>query len=421
MLGSPRRKPGEHIFTKYPPQRGGVKLISHAEGLTPKESREKDMTQKHNSVPATEEQLSDIAPKGKLTALFTAISHNRILRFLGLQTGKLAVNLIFMALAIITLALYLWSIASLSFILPWAWLQIPGAIIFALACPAALIFIKPRRRTFLIITGLVLVITIWQQAIPPSNDRDWKPSVARLPKIAVVGNEIRISNIRNFDYRSETDFTPRYYDKNYKLNELTSLDYILSYWDDNKAIAHTMFSFGFKNGDYLVVSVETRLSKNDKQSFLSGIFNQYELIYILADERDVLRLRTNFRKEQVYVYRVKSDHILLQKVFVEIIKHATDLQRQPRFYNTLKHNCLTTLLADLRRAQGRQYYLDYRFILNGYSDELLFDKDVLITGGFPFQQFKQHRHINQYVENDPDAAKDYSKKIRPPNSGMQNK
>ncbi len=379
------------------------------------------MTQKHNNIPAGEEQHSEVAIKSKLAKCFAAISHNRILRFLGLQTGRLVVNLLFMALAIITLALYLWSIASLSFILPWAWLQTLGALGFALACPAALIFIKPRRRTFLIITGLVFAITIWQQAIPPTNERDWKPSVARLPEIKIMGNEVRISNIRNFDYRSETDFTPRYYDRNYKLNELTSLDYILSYWDGNKAIAHTMLSFGFKNGDYIAVSVETRLAKNQKQSLLSGIFNQYELIYILADERDILRLRTNFRKEQVYVYRLKSNRLLLQKIFVSIIGHAAALQEKPRFYNTLKHNCLTTLLADVRRAQGKEYYLDYRFILNGYSDELLFDRDVLITGGFPFKQLKEHRHINQYVKDDPDAAKDYSKKIRPPDSGMQNK
>ena len=365
------------------------------------------------------EQHSAIIPQSKTTRLIALVANNRILRFLGLQTGKLIANLGLMVLVIITFLLYLWAIVSLSFILPWGWLQTLGALSFALACPLALIFIKPRRRTFIVIVITVLAITIWQQAIPPSNNRDWQPSVARLPAIAVAGNEVRIKNIRNFDYRSETDFTPRYYDRNYKLNELTSLDYILSYWDGNKAIAHTMFSFGFKNGDYIAVSVETRLAKNQQQSLLSGIFNQYELIYILADERDVLRLRTNFRKEQVYLYRVKADHVLLQKVFVEIIKHAAALQKRPRFYNTLKHNCLTTLLADLRRAQGKQYYLDYRFILNGYSDELLFSKGVLITGGFTFKQLKAHRHINQYVEGFPDAEKDYSKKIRPPNSGMQ--
>jgi Domain of unknown function (DUF4105) len=357
----------------------------------------------------------------KITGFFNKLSHNHILHYLGLQTGKLAVNLSFMALIIVTLMLYCWSIPSLYYILPWEWVKVTSAVTFALGCPVALIFIKPRRRTFLIIAGLTFAITIWQQSIPPSNDRDWMESVGRLPAISVVGNEVQIDNIRDFDYRSETDFTPRYYNRKFKLNEIRTLDYILSYWDGNKAIAHSMFSFGFQNGDYLTVSVETRLSKSDKQSFLNGLFNQYELIYILADERDVLRLRTNFRKEQVYVYRVKAEHVLLQKIFAEIIQRAAELEHRPRFYNTLKHNCLTTLQADLRRAQGKKYHLDYRFILNGYSDELLFDTDVLINEGFPFKQLKQHRHINQYVENDPNADQDFSKKIRPPNSGMQNK
>ena len=344
----------------------------------------------------------------------------RILKILGLYSEKLVAKLFFFALILITFLLYFWSIPSLYYNLPWMWLKIAGSIIFALAVPAVLIMLKQSRRTFFIISSLCLSITIWQQTIPPENSRDWKVSVARLPQISLKGNEVKISNIRNFIYRSETDFTPRYYSKTFNLNDIRSLDYILSYWDGNKAIAHTIFSFGFKNGDYLAVSVETRLSKNQKQSFLGGIFNQYELIYILADERDVLRLRSNFRKEQVYLYRVKSDHILLKKVFLKIIEQAAELQKHPRFYNTLKHNCLTTLLADLRRAQGKQYQFDYRFILNGYSDNLLYDKNVLITAALPFETLKKRRYINQYVENDPDAERDFSRKIRPENSAMKN-
>lgn len=344
----------------------------------------------------------------------------RILKIFELYSEKLIIKLLFFVLMIITFLLYLWSIPSLYYNLPWMWLKITGSITFTIAVPAALVMIKPRRRTFFIISILTLVITVWQQAIPPENERDWKISVARLPQISVNGNEIKISNIRNFIYRSETDFTPRYYSKTFNLNNIRSLDYILSYWDGNKAIAHTIFSFGFKNGDYLAVSVETRLSKNQKQSFLGGIFNQYELIYILADERDVLRLRSNFRKEQVYLYRVKADQELLKKVFLKIIERAAELQKHPRFYNILKDNCLTTLLADLRQAQGKRYSFDYRFILNGYSDNLLYDKNVLISGALPFETLKKRRHINQYVEDDPDAEIDFSRKIRPQNSGIQN-
>ena len=344
----------------------------------------------------------------------------KILKTLGLYSEKLLLNIIFFALLIITLLLYFWSIPSLYFILPWIWLKISGSIFFAVGAPAALILLKPRRQTFFVIAATTITITVWQQSIPPTNNRDWQVSVARLPQLTVNGNDVRISNIRNFDYRSETDFTPRYYSRDFKLDEIKSLDYILSYWDGNKAIAHTIFSFGFKNGDYLAVSVETRIAKEQKQSLLSGIFNQYGIIYILSDERDVLRLRSNFRKEQVYLYRVKIDHIKLQKIFLKIVKQAADLQKHPRFYNTLKQNCLTTLLEDLRHAQGKQYHYDYRFIMNGYSDELLYDKNILITGGLPFKKLRERRHINQYVENAPDAAINFSQKIRPPNSGMKN-
>lgn len=344
----------------------------------------------------------------------------KILKLLGLYSEKLLIKIIFLSLVIFTLLLYFWSIPSLYFNLPWMWLKISGAVLFAVGVPSALILVKPRRRTFFVIVAAVVSITVWQQSIPPTNDRDWQLPVARLPRVTIKGGDIKISNIRNFDYRSETDFTPRYYTKDFRLDEIKSLDYVLSYWDGNKAIAHIIFSFGFKNGDYLAVSVETRLAKKQEQSLLSGIFNQYEIIYILADERDVLRLRSNFRKEQVYLYRVKINDKALQKIFLKIVSQADDLHQNPRFYNTLKQNCLTTLLADLQNALDHQFRFDYRFIMNGYSDELLYDKNVLINGDLLFEELKKRRHINQYVENDPDAAFDYSRKIRPPDSGMEN-
>ena len=162
--------------------------------------------------------------------------------------------------------------------------------------------------------------------------------MARLPQVSIKGNDVKISNIRNFDYRSETDFTPRYYSKHFNLDEIKTLDYILSYWDGNKAIAHIIFSFGFKNGDYLAVSVETRLAKEQEQSLLSGIFNQYTIIYILSDERDVVRLRTNFRKEKVYLYRVKIDPAQLRKIFVKIVRRAGDDVLITGYDNKMKYN-----------------------------------------------------------------------------------
>ena len=334
-------------------------------------------------------------------------------------SGKLLYKLIWIGLVLVALALYFWSIPALYFSIPWDWLGICASIVFAVGAPTALIKCKARRRTFFIIFIVAIIITVWQQSLRPTNNRDWKTSVARLPEIKIEGNEVKIANIRNFDYRTTTDFTPRYYTRTFKLDELETLDYILSYWDGHKVIAHTIFSFGFKNGEYLAVSVETRLSKTQTQSLLGGIFNQYELIYVLADERDLIRLRTNFRKEEVFLYRVRVSQKALRKAFVKIVKRAAGLHTRPRFYNTVKQNCLTTLLADLSTAQGKKYHFDFRFIMNGHSDALLYRKGILVTGGFPFDELKKLRHLNQYVENDPDAATNYSKKIRLPGTGLQ--
>ncbi|MDD5597647.1 MAG: DUF4105 domain-containing protein [Victivallaceae bacterium] len=363
-----------------------------------------------NKTPAKTKKQSRFSP---------AAGQARLLKALGLYTGKWFINFFSLILALITLLLYFWAIPSLYFLMPRLWLKIAVSIFFAVSAPAALIIHKPRRRTFLTVSALTFGITVWQQSIPPTNNRDWKIPVAKLPEIKLNGGEIEIGNIRNFDYRSVTDFTPRYYSRNFKLSTIRTLDYVLSYWDGNKAIAHTIFTFGFENGTYLAVSVETRLAREQTQSLLGGIFNQYELIYVLADERDVLRLRTNFRKEQVYLYRVRIKKPLLKKLFLEIVRRAAELQQHPRFYNTVKQNCITTLLADLSDAQGTTYHFDYRFIMNGYSDALLYDEGVFVTGGLTFETLRERRHINQYVENDPKAELDFSVKIRPPNSGMK--
>jgi hypothetical protein len=296
------------------------------------------------------------------------------------------------------------------------------ALGLTIGVPISLLFIKPRKRTFCIVFILVFLITVIQQSMTPTNDRNWRPSVARLPRVIRTGETFLIKNIRNFEYRTESDFTPRYYDKSYKLSDLQSLDYILSYWGGNTKIAHTILSFGFKDGSYLAVSVETRVSKEKEQSLLGGFFNQYELIYILADERDLLRLRTNFRKkekEDVYLYRLKVKPENLRKIFINIVTRANALNDHPRFYNTLKHNCMTTLLADVREAKGKKYSFDPRFIYNGLSDRLLYENGAFFTGGFSFKDLRKHRYLNQYVTDKPDAEIHYSEKIRKPNTGIQ--
>ncbi|MEI6055735.1 MAG: DUF4105 domain-containing protein [Lentisphaerota bacterium] len=283
--------------------------------------------------------------------------------------------------------------------------------LFILVLPLCLIIFRRRWFVYWIALLICLSIAAYYKFEPASNDGDWDVNWAVVPSVTFKGDEVNIKNIRDFQYRSETDFIPHYYDKTFDLNDIDSLYYVLSYWDGNKAVAHSILSFGFKGGDYLCISVETRLKKNQPQTGIGGLYNQYGLLYILADERDVLRLRTNFRKEEVYMYQVKPNKEMIRALFTAIINRVDKLKTQPQFYNTVKHSCLTSLLADLRQVRGESLEFDYRHIFNGYSDELFYEKGAFTNENMPFAKFKEIHHINQYIK-DNSSITDYSKDIR---------
>jgi hypothetical protein len=286
-------------------------------------------------------------------------------------------------------------------------------IIAGVGIPTILFIFKSNRLSLIASYSSFALIILLFSLKKPSNDRDWASSVAKLPCVAIKDNLVTVKNVRNFNYRSEDDFDINYYPKTYDIDKLETLWLTLSYWDGNTNIAHAIFSFGFKGGDYLAVSNEVRLRKNSEMSLLDGIFNEYEDIYILADENDVLKLRTNFRKEEVYLYQVtpkKGIHDI-RKFFLYLMKKIVDLEKKPQFYNTLTNNCLTSMLHDFSAALDRKIQFDIRIIKNGYFDELLYERDVIKTWGLTFRELKKQRHINQYVKDDPS---NYSKKIRKP-------
>src|ERR1043166_3269065 len=197
----------------------------------------------------------------------------------------------------------LWAAAALYFDGPSAW-RVSLATAYLLGMLGARTFIKgPWLRHGVAPFGFVIVLC-WWLSLAPSNHRDWEPDVAIAPHAAIAGNFVTIYGIRNCDYRTERDYTVRYYDKAFDLEKLRSVDLYLVYWGFPN-IAHTMVSFGFDGGDYVCISIETRKEKGESYSALKGFFRQYELVYVIADERDLVRLRTNYRKgEEVYLYRL---------------------------------------------------------------------------------------------------------------------
>jgi hypothetical protein len=267
---------------------------------------------------------------------------------------------------------------------------------------------KPRFARPTAFFALFAIVLAWFFSIRPSNDRLWLTDVAVLPYARIDGDRITIHNIRNFDYASEDQYTPRYYDKTFDLSKLQRVDYILSYWS-GRAIAHSMASFQFDGDQYLVISIETRKEKGESYSAVEGFFRQYELTYVIADERDVLRLRTNFRKEDVYVFRTRVPPENVRKLLLSYLKSANELKQDPEFYNALTTNCATSILPHIREYNPAAR-ISLSIILNGHSAKAAHARGGL-DQRLPFDELERRSHINAAAIAAGDSP-EFSKLIR---------
>lgn len=204
----------------------------------------------------------------------------------------------------------------------------------------------------------------WWVQIHPSNQRVWADDVAKMTSGRVEGNRVTIDNVRNFEWRSDTDYTQRWETRSYDLDQIDSVDMILSYWS-MPAIAHMLVSFGFNDGTHVVFSVEIRREKHESYSEIGGFFKEFELSVIAADERDVIRVRTNVRGEDDYLYRIALPVKDIRSLFLAYLNEANRLVEAPRFYNTITVNCTTLVYQMLRHIVG-YLPLDYRLLFSGY-------------------------------------------------------
>jgi hypothetical protein len=304
--------------------------------------------------------------------------------------------------------LTLWAVAALYFDTRVSWLHLPLAVIYGLGILVVLIRVRPRWLAAGVCAGGFALVLAWWLSLKPSNARDWQPDVAVLPYAEFAGNRATIHNIRNCDYRTETDFDVRYYDRTINLDELRTVDLFLVTWG-SPHIAHTMVSFGFLGGDYVCFSIETRKEKGEDYSAVRGLFRQYELTYIIADERDLVRLRTNYRQgEEACLYRLRMTPEQAQTLFLDYLKRANALRDQAEWYNAIMDNCTTGIRAQ-RAAADRQPW-DWRMLVNGHLDELLYERGIIATN-LPFAELKKESLINSRARAaDKDPA--FSKRIR---------
>lgn len=272
---------------------------------------------------------------------------------------------------------------------------------------------KSCKSRYLPVAGLValaLAATLFYGTITPSNDRKWQASWSRMPFGTVADDTLTITNVRDFRYRSETDFDSHYITQSYPLKGLRTLDLGVSRWDGMEAIAHTMLSFGFDDGRHLAVSIETRLDENDIQGSLPGLFKQFELLYIFATEGDLFGLRTNHRHEALCLYRLRVTPEEMRGVLMALVQRANALVDRPEFYNTLTHNCTTSLLPVLHDVFPSVHY-NLAATFNGFADRRAFRKGRLQhRPGETFEELKKRSLIPaDTAENCPEQ---YSQAIR---------
>ena len=312
-------------------------------------------------------------------------------------------------IALLLLGSAAWGVAAL-----WSFDHANLACAFALASLACLagLFVGPWRWPALAAYAVLFAIVLWRwQAIEPSNERDWLPESARLAYATVDGERVTLHNIRNFAYRSETDFTPAYYDKAFDLRSLDSVDVVASYWM-GPDIAHVFLTFGFGGSDHVAISIEARKERDEGYSSVRGFFRQYELQYVVADERDVIRVRTNYRRdppEDVYLYRVRGTPEAARRLFLDYVAEINRLKEQPEFYNTLTTNCTSNIWLHSRVNPEHLRY-SWKLLASGHVPELLYEHGKLDTS-VPFAELQRRSLVNARALAAGDAA-DFSRRIR---------
>jgi Domain of unknown function (DUF4105) len=298
------------------------------------------------------------------------------------------------------------------------WFQAPGghalktfSVLLWTAFSLAVLVALWQGRSALALLAFAMAfggMLIWWQRIAPSNDRIWADDVAQISTGRVDGNRVTLFNVRNFEWRSDSDYTQRWETRSYDLDRLNSVDMIMSYWT-GPAIAHMLISFGFDDGAHVVFSVEIRPQKTQDYSEIGGFFKEFGLSIIAADERDVIRVRTNVRGEDDYLYHLRMPLAAMRSLFLAYIDEANSLVRTPRFYNTITVNCTTLVYHMMKRIVG-YLPLDPRLLFSGYLPEY-----VHRVGGldhrYSLSELRAFGHITERAKQ-ADRSDSFSADIR---------
>jgi hypothetical protein len=311
-------------------------------------------------------------------------------------------------LIVIQVALIAWAALAITYSnLPWAWTRLALAAAFVAFATWAL-WLSGRRRMPLAFAVVFLGVVGWWISISPSHHREWRPEVAVMPRAIIDGDHVRFIGVRNFDYRGRDDFTVHYEEREVQLSHLTGLDFFVSYWSEG-LVGHTFLSFLFDNAPPLSISIETRPEVGEGFQPIASLFKQFELIYVVGDERDIVGVRTSHRRETVYLYRLNTSAADARRLFLVYLARINELADRPKFYHLLSNSCTINIIR-YANAAGRQGRFDIRHLFNGLIDSYLYHSGRVDTS-LPFDELRQRSLINAAAQA-ADGTADFSQRIR---------
>jgi hypothetical protein len=320
---------------------------------------------------------------------------------------------------------FLWIVVSLLAVAPLAawgaaalWFRFPApewgraiaaGLFLLLGAGTIVLLFNPRRWRALAIFALAFgALLIWWSTIKPPAHGDWAPDVARQTTGAVEGDILTLTDVRDFDWRTDDDFTERWSKRSYDLSKLKTLDLFLAYWAGPE-MAHVIMSFGFEDGDHIAWSVEVRREKNGQFSPIADAFRSHTLIYLATTERDSVRLRANVRGEDVRLYRLNTPPDQVRALLLEYAAQSTELAARPKFYNSITANCATVVFK-IVRAAGGTFPLDWRLVVNGFLPGYLYDQRVVVTS-MPLAELMERARVSEKAKA-ADQSPDFSRLIR---------
>ena len=291
--------------------------------------------------------------------------------------------------------------------LPWTGLRLWLAGAFAAFSIWALWLSHQRRMPFVFLV-MFLGVVGWWISISPSHDREWRPEVAVMPRAFIDGDRVRITGVRNFDYVNRNDFTVRWEEREVLLSHLAALDFYVSYFSEGP-VGHTFLSFIFDNAPPLSISIETRPEVGEGFAPIASLFKQFELIYVVGDERDLVGVRANHRREPVYLYHLNASADDARRLLLVYLGRINELADQPEFYHLLANSC-TINIVRYANAAGRAGRFDIRHLFNGLVDSYLYHSGRVDTT-LPFADLRRRSLINAAAQA-ADRSPDFSQRIR---------